>query len=320
MANKCKLICRLHAEQSIPDRLDERDVAEYASEAHALIESCLEGVPGSPRWNALRAALGILEGAHARDRKARRARFQVGLRAFDVYESEEVIARWESDQAEELAHILLSRLVPSGIATSGSVDGNTAVPPWRVQRREMTYQVDARLTVVHVLNTWVVTATEDAVRSGDKVAIYYSDRGPGVLAFEPIFGCDLEDTWTSEDGGLCGRFAFPAPLAKGASHCFTYLTRVTTDEPMASILLTEPESVEAFNTIRAYFPPGVLDGIPIGIVDGVISSVSQKLQVSDLKDTTSVSPLGFVEWTFENCQPGLKYGLKWVWPDRVGIA
>lgn len=178
---------------------------------------------------------------------------------------------------------------------------------------DITYTFEGHRGVRSICYRWI-TAQEDCDHH-ETPAWYYSQPDAPVEII-PIANCELEGPlWDLPRGGRCGKLKFARTLHAGEKYFFAYETRFNSELPCRPAILFQTLTLGMRPlTIRAQF-----DKLAIPVkcwyfdVDHQVDSM--RMPEVGSPQLLEIASNGYVEHTFETCQRGRNYGIRWMWPE-----
>lgn len=187
--------------------------------------------------------------------------------------------------------------------------------PISIDRSDILYTFDGYRGTQSYTHRWI-TAHGDCDHY-DAVAWYFSQPDAPVEII-PMANCELDGPLRDLPmGGRCGTLKFARTLHAGDKYFFAYATKFNSDLPSRPTILHEarPLSMRSL-TIRAQFD---VPAIPTKCwrFDAGIQIEVSRVPEDDAPELLEVASNGYVEHTFDTCERGRKYGIRWLWPQAV---
>ena len=253
------------------------------------------------RWRALASRDGASSGAGVKERA-------------EAYRGYWVTA------ASHLSHDVERRFAELNDTTDGWQAYRIGAPPSPPQalpvsfeRTDVLYRFRGRLGVQAITYRWVVANAP--IDQYEPVGWYYNEPDAPVEII-PLANCALDGPLRDlPQGGRTATLKFSRTLAHGERYFFAYITQFNSQQPCRPVILYEVKGQRMRTlTIRAQFD---VDAMPRRCWHFDVEGQNEGWEVpsDDAPKVLTINPNGYAEWTFEECQRGRKFGLRWQWYD-----
>jgi hypothetical protein len=149
----------------------------------------------------------------------------------------------------------------------------------------------------------------------EPVGWYYNDPNAPV-EIVPLANCSLAGSLRDlPQGGRTGTLKFARTLYSGERYFFAYMIVFNSQQPCRPTVLYDVRGQEMRSlTVRAQFDPAALP-YKCWYLDVGAQSEGSELPLEGAPELLQVAPNGYTEHSFELCQRGRKYGLRWLWSE-----
>lgn len=226
--------------------------------------------------------------------------------------------------ASRLADMVERRLAELNASPTGWDAYRTGLPPApphslpiSFNQTDVLYRFRGRLGVQSISYRWLVAHAP--VDHYECVGWYYNEPNAPVDII-PLANCSIEGPLRDlPQGGRSAALKFSHTLEQGEQYFFAYMVQFNSEQPCRPLILYEARG-RAINTlaIRAQFDPAA---IPYKCWHFDVEGQNEGWQVppDGAPELLDIAANGYVEFIFNNCPRGRKFGLRWQW-SNLSIA
>jgi hypothetical protein len=195
--------------------------------------------------------------------------------------------------------------------------GLQSVPPNSLpisfERTDVLFKFRGRLGVRSISYRWLIA--NGPVDRYEPVGWYYNEPDAPV-EIVPLANCQIEGPLRDlPQGGRTATLKFSHVLDQGERYFFSYVTEFNSQQPCRPVILYEIRGRSTHTlTIRAQFDPEAMPN-KCWHFDVEAQNEGWEVPPDGASELLTIAPNGYIEWTFENCQRGRKFGLQWRWYD-----
>jgi len=313
----------LMAAAHTPDHWTPEDKASaILSILHELVDKMSNGRWKAASRAALRHPADDYRGSHL-DSVAARWRELVVKEGYGEPEARDAAEKYRgywTTAATHLADTLADRLHELN-STSGWRQYEQSEPltpplklPLSFDRTDVLYRFQGRIGVQSISYRWL-TAHGDVDHY--ETAGWYYNEPEAPVEIRPLANCQLAGPLRElPQGGRSATLAFSRKLVAGDRYFFAYTTFFRSERPCRPTILYEVRGLSMSHlTVRAQFDISAMPRRAWHFNLGVqIEDISPEDGAPEL---LPISPNGYVDYEFQSCQRGRKYGLRWQWDDDI---
>lgn len=149
---------------------------------------------------------------------------------------------------------------------------------------------------------------------------WYYNEPDAPIEIIPLANCQLDGPLRDlPQGGRSARLRFARTLEPGERYFFAYSTKFNSELVCRPTILYEMRGLEVSSLIvRAQF-----DTIPARCWSFDVEGQQEIWDTptgDDAPELLQIAPNGYIEYEFEHCQRGRKYGLRWEWNPSLHTA
>lgn len=193
--------------------------------------------------------------------------------------------------------------------------GLPPVPPHSLpisfDRTDVLFRFRGRIGIQSISYRWLIANA--SVDHYEPVGWYYNQPDAPVDII-PLANCRISGPLRDlPQGGRTATLKFSHTLREGENYFFAYMTEFNSEQPCRPAILYEIRGREMRSlTIRAQFDP---EAIPNKCWRFNVEAQNEGWEVpsDDAPELLQIASNGYVEWIFNNCRQGRKYGIQWQW-------
>lgn len=238
----------------------------------------------------------------------------------DIKRLAEAYRGYWSTTANHLADTLERRLEELNGAPDGWGIYRVGLPPSppdplaiSFDRTDVLYRFRGYQGLQSISYRWLIA--HGPVDHYEPVGWYYNDPNAPV-EIVPLANCSLDGPLRDlPQGGRTGTLRFSHVLSSGEPYFFAYMIVFNSQQPCRPTVLYDVRGREMRAlAVRAQFDPGAMP-YRCWYFDVGAQSEGADLPRDGAPELLTPASNGYVEHSFEHCQRGRKYGLRWVWNE-----
>jgi hypothetical protein len=185
--------------------------------------------------------------------------------------------------------------------------------PISFDRTDVLFRFRGRIGIQSISYRWLIANAP--IDHYEPVGWYYNQPDAPVEII-PLANCRIDGPLRDlPQGGRSATLKFSRTLDEGEHYFLAYMTEFNSQQPCRPAILYEIRGREMRNlTIRAQFDQDAMPG-KCWRFDVQAQNEGWEVPPDDAPELLTIARNGYVEWTFQNCQRGRKYGMQWQWQD-----